>query len=254
MALSANREVPRYIDQQLRTFRVAADKHIYKGAFAGLDADGYAQGLVAGDPFLGVAFEEMDNTGGSDGDLSVRVYTIGDFEHTLTGVAVTDIGRPVFASADNTLTFDGNGNSYVGIVQDYVSANTIILRIDPHRKLVKTVIHAVENLAAGADIAARAIHAFIVDGWITEARVVNQATSAAGIDDSNTCVITLAIDAGTVVTETFDSTTTFPAANASKNLEALANENAAAGDVLTLAVTNGTSADPGPFLVEVDYV
>ena len=26
------------------------------------------------------------------------------------------------------------------------------------------------------------------------------------------------------------------------------------GDVLTLAVTNGTNANPGPFLVEVDYV
>ena len=84
--------------------------------------------------------------------------------------------------------------------------------------------------------------------------MVNQATAASGIDDSNTCVITLAIDAGTVVTETFDATTTFPAANAAKDLGALANTHAYAGDVLTLAVTNGTNADPGPFLVEVDYV
>ena len=29
---------------------------------------------------------------------------------------------------------------------------------------------------------------------------------------------------------------------------------AAAGFVMTLAVTNGATANPGPFLVEVDYV
>ena len=109
-------------------------------------------------------------------------------------------------------------------------------------------------IAADADIAARAIHAFEADGWIVSARVVNQATAAAGIDDSNTCVLTLAIDAGTVVAETFDLTTTFPAANTEQDLGAITNAHAANGDVLTLAVTNGTTADPGPFLVEVDYV
>ncbi len=48
--------------------------------------------------------------------------------------------------------------------------------------------------------------------------------------------------------------TTFPGANAQKTLGALANTHANAGDILTLAITNGTTADPGPFLVEVDYV
>ena len=86
------------------------------------------------------------------------------------------------------------------------------------------------------------------------ARVVNQATAAAGIDGGNTCVVTLATGAGTVVSETFDSTTTFPAANTDQDLGALSNEHATAGQVLTLSVTNGATADPGPFLVEVDYV
>ncbi len=196
----------------------------------------------------------MDNSSGADGDLSVRVYTLGDFGVTLTGAAVTDLGRPVFASADDTLTFTGNNNSYVGIVQDFVSSNEIILRIDPAHRQIKTVTHTVEDLAAGADIAARAIHAFESDGWIVSARVANQATAAAGIDNSNTCVITLATGAGTVVTETFDATTTFPSANAAQDLGSVGNTHVSSGGVMTLAVTNGATADPGPFLVEVDYV
>ena|GEM_PF-5219546 len=78
MALTANREVDHYVDQELRTVKVAAAAHIYKGALVGLTG-GYARGLVAGDTFVGLAYEECDNSGGSDGDKSVRVYTVGDF-------------------------------------------------------------------------------------------------------------------------------------------------------------------------------
>ncbi len=238
MVLAANREVDHYIDQELRALQVAASKHVYKGAFVGLATAGYAQPLTAGDPVIGIAYEDIDNSAGSNGDKSVRVYTFGDFGHALSGAAIADIGRPVFASADDTLSFTANGNSYVGIVQDVPSSGNIILRLDTQRRMVKTVTHSVEDLAAGADIAARAIHNFNKEGWIVAARVVNQATAASGIDDSNTCVVTVAIDAGTVVAETFDSTTTFPAANIAQDLGALANTHAAAGDVLTLAVTS----------------
>jgi hypothetical protein len=254
MALSANREVDHYVDQELRTFKVAGSTTIYKGALVGLKSDGYARGLVAGDPYAGISYEKADNNSGSDGDLSVRMYTLGDFEHALAGATIASVGRPVFASADDTLSFTADGNSYVGIVQDVPASGTIILRTDPTRKLIKTVTHAVEDLDAGGDIAARAIHSFNQDAWIVEARVVNQADAAAGIDDSNTCVITLANTAGTVVTETFDSTTTFPAANTAKDLGTLANQHCPKSDALTLAVTNGATANPGPFLIEVDYV
>ena len=83
---------------------------------------------------------------------------------------------------------------------------------------------------------------------------MNQATSATGIDNSNTCVIALAINAGAVAGKTYNASVTFPAANTKDSLGTLTNAHAAASDVLTLAVTNGTTADPGPFLVEVDYV
>ncbi len=254
MALSANYELDHYIDQEIRTLQVAASQHVYKGALVGLTTGGYARPLGAGDAFGGIAYEEIDNTSGSDGDKSVRLYTLGDFGFALTGAAITDVGRPVFASADDTLTFVSASNSYVGVVQDVIASNQIILRIDADGRQVKTITHAVENVSAGTEISARAVHSFSADAWIVAARIVNQTTAAAGIDDSNTCVATVAVDAGTVASETFDSTTAFPAANTVHDLGSLSNAHAFAGDVLTFDLVNGTTADPGPFVVEVDYV
>ena len=128
MALSANRELDRFVDQELRSYRVAASTHVYKGAFVGLNSGGYARGLVAADASVGVAYEESDNSSGSNGDKSVRVFTLSDFQHTLSGAGITDIGRAVYASADNTITFDPSGNSFVGYIQDYMDTDEIILR------------------------------------------------------------------------------------------------------------------------------
>ena len=118
----------------------------------------------------------------------------------------------------------------------------------------ETVTYAVENLDEGASISARAIHAFAARGRIVSVRIVNQSVAAAGIDDDNTCTITLSTDAGVVASETFDSTTTFPAPNTQHDFGAVSNIHVRSGSTLTLAVTNGALADPGPFTVEVDYV
>ena len=53
MALTANREVDHYIDQELRSIPVLASTKIFKGALVGIGQDGYARGLVAGDKFVG---------------------------------------------------------------------------------------------------------------------------------------------------------------------------------------------------------
>lgn len=254
MALTVNREVDHYVDQELRAYPVAAAKKVFKGGFVGLSAAGFAQPLIAGDAFVGIAYEEADNLAGANGAMFVRVYTVGDFSLTLAGATATSVGRPVFASADDTLSFRGSGNSYVGVAIDVPGSNELILRIDPLRRLVKTVTHAVEDLAAGVDIAARAIHAFDAEAWMVGARVVNQATAAAGINDANTCVVALATGVGTVISFTFNTSVVFPNANAMTDLGSLSNTRAATGAVLTLAVTNGVTANPGPFLVEVDYV
>ncbi|MBU0718923.1 MAG: hypothetical protein KJ749_11795 [Planctomycetes bacterium] len=131
MTLTANRDVPHYVDQAIRTLQVGSVEHIYKGAFVSVDASGYAAPLAAGETFMGIAFEECDNSGGDDGDRSIRVYTLGDFDHALGGAAVTDIGALVFASDDATLTLSNVGTSLIGHVVDVPSSGVIIVRIQP---------------------------------------------------------------------------------------------------------------------------
>lgn len=130
MPLTANREVDRYVDQELRALPVKAGVHIYKGALVGIDsATGCGRGLVAADAFAGVAYEEANNAGGTDGAVAVRVYTMGDFEHAFTSAARTNNGAAVYASADNTLTLTSSGNSAVGRQIDAPSSSKILLRI-----------------------------------------------------------------------------------------------------------------------------
>ena len=128
MALTANRDVDRYVDQELRSLPVKGGSHVFKGAFVGLNG-GCARGLLAGDLFVGVAYEEVDNSAGSDGALSVRVFTIGDFEHVLASASRVNNRSPVFASDDGTLTMTAAGNSFVGHQIDVPATNRIVLRI-----------------------------------------------------------------------------------------------------------------------------
>lgn len=98
-----------------------------------VEAGGYAAPLTAGEVFLGVAYEEVDNSGGSDGDKSVRVYTQGDFDHALSGATIANVGDAVYATDDGTLTFTSTSNTYVGFCVDVPSSGSIILRLDTFR-------------------------------------------------------------------------------------------------------------------------
>lgn len=130
MPLTSNRELERYVDQELRALPVKGAARIYKGALVGIDAaTGCARGLVAGDAFAGVAYEEANNSTGSDAAITVRVYTLGDFEHALGSAARTSNGAAVYASADNTLTLTASGNSAVGRQIDAPTSSKIVVRI-----------------------------------------------------------------------------------------------------------------------------
>ena len=130
MALTANREVDHYVDQELRSLPVAASTKVYKGAFVGIRQDGYARGLVAGDRFAGIAYEEMDNTDGGSGTRSVRVYTLGDFALTLTGVEVYHRLKEVYATDDETLSLTaGPRASFVGHVVDKLGTGLALVRL-----------------------------------------------------------------------------------------------------------------------------
>lgn len=144
MALTANRELNRYVDQELRTFPVGASQHIYKGALVGVNrATGYVRQLVAGDLFAGIAYEEVDNSGGAGGDKAIRLYTQGDFVLTVTGASQTGIGVPVYAGNEEATTVTGSpGASYCGVLVAAAASNTGIVRIQP--MTVGQVEHAVQ--------------------------------------------------------------------------------------------------------------
>ncbi len=133
MPLTANRELNRYVDQELRTMPVAESAHLFKGALVGIDRDsGFVRNLEAGDVFAGIAYEEIDNTDGQGGEKSVRLYTQGDFILTTNNAAQEQIGAPVYAvDSEATTVSPGIGGSYCGILLAIVGVNLGIVRIQP---------------------------------------------------------------------------------------------------------------------------
>lgn len=108
----------------------------------------------------------------------------------------------------------------------------------------------IENLAAGADISTRAFFRVPQACVVTSAYLVNKETASTGVDGSNTLVVLLANATGPATIATLTKTSDVTA-NSATSLGSLTNTSLAAGDIVTVAVTDGATADPGPFVVEV---
>ncbi|NOX59948.1 MAG: hypothetical protein GXP29_13975, partial [Planctomycetes bacterium] len=106
-----------------------AATRIYKGALVEWGSTGYARPVTGAGQFVGLAYEEGDNSGGLDGDVSVRVFTLGDFEMPLSGAGQASVAAAVYASDDATLTLDSSGSIFVGHVQGIMSAGNVVLRL-----------------------------------------------------------------------------------------------------------------------------
>jgi len=113
---------------------VKATTKIYEGAAVGIDAaSGYARGLNAGDAFQGFAERTADNSAGSNGDVKVSVRTKGVVKLAIAGAGITDIGKPVYASDDDTFVLTATGNSYIGKVKRIVSTGVAVVAFDVRR-------------------------------------------------------------------------------------------------------------------------
>jgi len=131
-----------------------------------------------------------------------------------------------------------------------VSPTAVQLNATPTR----IISYEAENLSAGADIANRPIW-YCPAGYkltISDILLLSQGT-VDGVDASNTAVITLSNGANTIASKTFNNTVIFPGIAAVTNLGALSAtyKTIAAGEVVKLSVTCGTSADLPGFVVEV---
>ena len=108
---------------------VAADI-IYKGSAVGDNAAGYGRPLVAGDPFRGFAAAQCDNLLGAAGDKEILLIKRGVVKLAVTGLVITDVDALVYASDDDTFTFDPTGNTLIGKVARYVSAGVGMIAFD----------------------------------------------------------------------------------------------------------------------------
>ncbi|MFH1417270.1 MAG: hypothetical protein ABII12_03170 [Planctomycetota bacterium] len=128
-ALGANTLVDRLVDQELREYQVGAAEHIYRNALVGIDPAGYLKAFVPGDVFVGLAYEEVDNSSGTAGAKKCRVYVQGDFILPLTGVAITDVGEAAFATGDDAVALSGHFDGFVGRILGVYATNQAVVRL-----------------------------------------------------------------------------------------------------------------------------
>ena len=136
----------------LNSLPMVATDIIYEGAAVGIAAtSGNARPLTAGDAFAGFCIQNADNATGSAGDVRVQVKTHGEVQLPVTNVAATDIGKPVYASDDDTFVLTATGNSYIGKVKRFVSTGVAVVAFDAsQRGIIDADVNAVlaKNFAA----------------------------------------------------------------------------------------------------------
>lgn len=145
MALSANTTI-RFMEPEAHRPKysrgVLGSKHIYHGAYVGLTPSGYIKPFEPGDIFDGIADQEFNNTSTTDGAASAlnddgtrgmaKCRVINGHCHfaaALSSVAITDIGKPVYATSDNTLALIGHPDGWVGTVADKYDTNIALIRM-----------------------------------------------------------------------------------------------------------------------------
>lgn len=144
-ALTVDRQEVVPVSTRTREFPVLAAATVYKGSFVGRLPTGYVRGLQVPDEFVGVAVEQANNSNGSSGDTSVNaasdfpgqatkqglieVYTEGDFEFSVSGVAVTDAGKPVYATNSGDLALTGHPDCFVGTILHRSASGKAIVRL-----------------------------------------------------------------------------------------------------------------------------
>lgn len=128
--LAANK--PRdYVLGNRNAFGVIATDIIYEGAAVGLvDSTGYAQPLATGNRFAGFAEATADNSAGAAGAINVRVIESGKVVLPVSGAVITDVGQPVYASDDDTFSFNPADGVFVGFVHRFVSSGIVEVRFD----------------------------------------------------------------------------------------------------------------------------
>jgi predicted RecA/RadA family phage recombinase len=129
--LSADKEVNRKAGN-IVSYPVGTDI-VYKGALVCDDGSGYAVPAAdsAGYALIGIAVENVDNSAGSPGDKSVRVYKTGTLEVAKASAAQTDNGVLMYILDDQTVAASSTNSVKAGYVVEVPSNAKVRIRIDP---------------------------------------------------------------------------------------------------------------------------
>lgn len=120
-----------YLQGDIDDLPVKASSAIYEGSAIG-NASGYHRHLAATDKFAGFALCDVASQT-NDGDAYVRVRTKGRIVLTITSVAVTDIGKPVYATDGNAFTLTASTNTHIGRVASVYGTNLAVVEFDARR-------------------------------------------------------------------------------------------------------------------------
>ncbi len=137
---------------------LSAATRFYHHAFIGTDSTGY---YCKGDDtqawlFAGVVKGDQGNpllpagTAG-DGTINLDILRPHSVETILTSVAVTDVGKPVYATFDNQVTLDPGATTYanlVGFVAEKVAANIALVELAYDGTAANRRLQAAKVLAA----------------------------------------------------------------------------------------------------------
>lgn len=116
---------------EMNDIPMIADDIIYEGAAVGVvDASGHARPLTTADRFAGFAKAKADNAGGAAAAINVHVQETGKVQLPVTGAVITDKGQPVYASDDDTFSFNPADGVFIGFFDRYVSAGVGIVKFD----------------------------------------------------------------------------------------------------------------------------
>ena len=120
-----------YLQGDLHDLPVKASSAIFEGTAIGFTA-GYHRQLAATDEFCGFAMLDVASVA-TDGLANVRVRKRGRIVLTITSVAVTDIGKAVFATDGNAFTLTQGSAAHVGRVVGVYGTNLAVVAFDANR-------------------------------------------------------------------------------------------------------------------------
>lgn len=162
-----------YMQGDILDLPVKASSAIYEGSAVGFTS-GYHRQLASGDEFCGFALNDVASQS-SDGAAYVRTRRKGMIVLTISSVAVTDIGKPVYATDGNAFTLTEGSNAHVGRVVGVYGTDLAIVAFDADRAGLGGQIALLTDSSGGtasdtlADISASP----------TEAQVANSVASLA---------------------------------------------------------------------------